>query len=49
MKSGNNTTTTAKIDELKNRQENRKCFDCHEKVCSDFSRYKHTYRARPTQ
>jgi hypothetical protein len=25
-------SNTAKLDELKNRPENRKCFDCHEKV-----------------
>jgi hypothetical protein len=31
MKSAANNPT-AKLDELKNRVENRKCFDCHEKV-----------------
>ena len=32
MKSSAAQNNTAKIDELKNRADNRKCFDCHEKV-----------------
>lgn len=32
MKTSSTTNTANKIDELKNKPENRKCFDCHEKV-----------------
>ena len=32
MKASAKTTPAEKMDDLKNRPENRKCFDCHEKV-----------------